>query len=128
MHYKFFKKMFRKNNQQQQKNIGYSPQSTPTYIRRQLDQLAHQQQPTTQIMAPTSSAYDKISVSKQSPLPIEKSLTSTVDLAKQLEQYTPVAMPPFFRNELRETYLTEGTDAILQCNVVGVPRPKACCD
>lgn len=33
-------------------------------------------------------------------------------------------MPPLFRSELRGLRLTEGTDAILQCSVVGVPQPK----
>lgn len=33
---------------------------------------------------------------------------------------------PIFRSELRGLRLTEGTDAILQCSVIGVPTPKVC--
>ncbi|TKR69851.1 hypothetical protein L596_021950 [Steinernema carpocapsae] len=32
--------------------------------------------------------------------------------------------PPILRSELRGLRLTEGTDAILQCNIVGNPKPQ----
>lgn len=32
--------------------------------------------------------------------------------------------PPIFRSELRNLKLTEGTDAILQCNIIGNPKPR----
>ncbi len=31
---------------------------------------------------------------------------------------------PIFKSQLRGLRLTEGTDAILQCSIVGVPKPK----
>ena len=40
------------------------------------------------------------------------------------EATAPAAMAPVFRNKLRGLRLTEGTDAVLQCNVIGVPKPK----
>uniref|UniRef100_A0A915DZ78 Ig-like domain-containing protein n=1 Tax=Ditylenchus dipsaci TaxID=166011 RepID=A0A915DZ78_9BILA len=36
----------------------------------------------------------------------------------------PLPIAPIFRSGLRGLRLTEGTDAILQCSVVGVPKPK----
>ena len=41
------------------------------------------------------------------------------------EAPTPAAMAPIFRSGLRGLRITEGTDAVLQCSVVGVPKPKA---
>jgi hypothetical protein len=36
----------------------------------------------------------------------------------------PAAMVPVFRQPLRGLRLTEGTDAVLQCSLVGVPKPR----
>lgn len=36
------------------------------------------------------------------------------------------SMAPVFRQHLRDLSLTEGTDVVLQCSVVGVPKPRVC--
>ena len=68
-----------------------------------------------------------------SPPPRLPSYETTTTQAKSMEMSgeskladigAPVAIAPIFRSNLRGLRLTEGTDAILQCNIVGEPKPK----
>lgn len=87
--------IFRRTPQQ---TTGFSPRATPQYIQRQLDQV----QPAQHLGGFMSPAED---------LP-------------DLSQDSNAAMAPVFRNKLRGLRLTEGTDAVLQCSVVGTPKPR----
>lgn len=80
--------------------VGFSPRATPSFIQRQLDQV----QPAQHLlgfMSPASDVSDPF-----------------------VGDQPPAAMAPLFRNKLRGLRLTEGTDAVLQCSVVGVPKPS----
>jgi len=83
--------MFRRNSQQKQKSISQSPRSTPSYIQRQLDQIAQQQQSLAQINASTLS-YEKGS-EQHSPLPSEQLLPLT-QMLHQLRQKSLAEVPP----------------------------------
>ncbi|KAL3105626.1 hypothetical protein niasHT_021729 [Heterodera trifolii] len=83
-----------------QQMVGFSPRATPSFIQRQLDQV----QPAQHLlgfMSPASDVSDPF-----------------------VGDQPPAAMAPLFRNKLRGLRLTEGTDAVLQCSVVGVPKPS----
>nr|CAD2187170.1 unnamed protein product [Meloidogyne enterolobii] len=81
----------RRNSQQKQKSISQSPRSTPSYIQRQLDQIAQQQQSLAQINASTLS-YEKGS-EQHSPLPSEQLLPLT-QMLHQLRQKSLAEVPP----------------------------------
>uniref|UniRef100_A0A914H0K8 Ig-like domain-containing protein n=1 Tax=Globodera rostochiensis TaxID=31243 RepID=A0A914H0K8_GLORO len=84
-----------------QQMMGFSPRATPSFIQRQLGQV----QPAQHLlgfMSPASDLSDQFAT----------------------DQPMPPAMAPVFRNKLRGLRLTEGTDAVLQCSVVGIPKPR----
>lgn len=45
-------------------------------------------------------------------------------LHAQRREFVPATSAPTFRTQLRGLKLTEGTDAVLECQIAGNPKPK----
>ncbi|KAI1719901.1 immunoglobulin i-set domain-containing protein [Ditylenchus destructor] len=114
--------------QQQRRQQPQAPlgRNTPQYIQRQLMQGSPHLQQQQRQYGNTAGVFSPPTISdgESQHVWIAGVSESETDTDVGGHRQPPPLMAPIFRSELRGLRLTEGTDAILQCSVVGVPKPK----